>query len=99
MIHGLQHLLVGASVALLVVWLAPRLKVIFSRQEGVLRQAFEQHHRYLKPQALRLVLLTAGCLLAIVLYLVLQTWLVIPVAALLALVFIPALLRGLNVRQ
>lgn len=99
MIQGLQHILVGASVALLVVWLAPRLSAIFSRQEGVLRQAFEQHHRYLKPQALRLVLLIAFCLLVIVLYLLLQTWLVIPVAAVLAWVVIPVFLRGLNIRK
>lgn len=99
MIYGLQHLLVGLSVAFLVVWAAPRLGVIFSRQEGVLRQAFEQHHRYLKPQALRVVLFAAGCFLATILYLVLQTWLVVPVAALLALVVIPTILRGLNIRK
>ncbi|MBM3376180.1 MAG: hypothetical protein FJY35_08815 [Betaproteobacteria bacterium] len=92
-------LLLGASVALFVFWLAPWIVSVFAAQEGVLRTALEQHNRYLQRGTVRVIAVTAAFILGGLFFLLSRSFWAFPIAGLTVLIVMPPVLRWLKSRQ
>jgi tight adherence protein B len=92
-------LLLGVSVVLFVVWVAPLLFSLLTAQEGVLRHAFEQNNRYLQPKTVRLLMAVAILFSGGILYLIVQTWAVFAVAVALVWFSMPIGLRWYQAKR